>query len=780
MRSVQRVVLGLLTAALTASAQKQMGELRLQIFDATGAPLPAQVSVVSLSNQVQISGPASPGGRWSARLLPFGSYRLRVEMAAFIPLEEILEIRSEVPLERRVTLGVAPVETQVQVRDFDTLLPSSPGWKQQIGRETLESHRAAQPSRAVLQLVNTQPGWLLEANGVLHPRGSEYDTQYVIDGIPILDNRSPAFAPAFEVEELESMTVRTGGYPAEYGRKLGGVVELVTWRDERAGLHGRLMTQGGSFGTGLGHAALQYRLGRVTAGFSSQGAFTNRFLDPPVEHNFTNRATGGGATGRLEIEATDNDRLRFYVHQKRTGFLVPNEALQQAAGQRQDRTNHESLGSVSWQRVLSPRWLLDARGMGREVSAALWSNSLSTPILADQDRAMREAYGAVSASSSFGRHAVKFGFETSQTALRERFGYQITDPSYFLEDGELEFPVNFRFLGRRRGSEAGAYVQDTIRAGAFTLNAGLRWDRYSLLVKENYVSPRAGIAWNWDAAGLVLRANYDRAVTTPAVENLLLASSQEAWQLTEETTGLPLRPARGNFYEAGFSKRLAGRLRLDGAVYRRDIRDFADDDVFLNTGVSFPISFDRARIQGVEAKLELPEWRGVTGFISYSNLSGTGFLPLTGGLFLEEDSAELLASRDSFRITQDQRNTVQTRFRYQFHRRAWAAAGFWYNSGLPFERESDDEFDDLDQLRERFGQRVLDQVSIPRGRVRPSHSIDLSAGVEIWREEGRSATLQADLLNTANRLNLINFAGLFSGTAIGIPRMFSLRLDIKF
>jgi hypothetical protein len=375
---------------------------------------------------------------------------------------------------------------------------------------------------------------------------------------------------------------------------------------------------------------------------------------------------------------------------------------------------------------------------------------------------------------------MKLGFETSQTGLRERFGYQISDPSYFADDGELDFPIRFRFVDRRRGNEAAGYIQDTIRAGAFTISAGLRWDRYSLLVKENYVSPRAGLAWNWDAAGVVFRATYDRAVTTPAVENLLLASSREAWQLTEETTGLPLRPARGHFYEAGFSKRLAGRLRLDGAVYRRDIRDFADDDVFLNTGVSFPISFDRARIQGVEAKLELPDWRGITGFVSYSNLSGTGFLPLTGGLFLEEDSASLLASRDSFPITQDQRHTVQTRFRYQFHRRLWAAAGFWYNSGLPFEREGEDAFNDQDKLWERFGQRVLDQVNFGRGRVRPSHSVDLSVGAEIWREEGRSATVQADLLNATNRLNLINFAGLFSGTAIGIPRMFSVRLDLKF
>ena len=59
----------------------------------------------------------------------------------------------------------------------------------------MQQRTTALPGRALADLVNTQPGWLLEANGILHPRGSEYQTQYVVDGLPLTDNRSPAFAP---------------------------------------------------------------------------------------------------------------------------------------------------------------------------------------------------------------------------------------------------------------------------------------------------------------------------------------------------------------------------------------------------------------------------------------------------------------------------------------------------------------------------------------------------------------------------------------------------------
>jgi hypothetical protein len=41
--------------------------------------------------------------------------------------------------------------------------------------------------------VNSQPGWLYEGNAVLHPRGAECQTKLVVDGIPLIDNRSPGF-----------------------------------------------------------------------------------------------------------------------------------------------------------------------------------------------------------------------------------------------------------------------------------------------------------------------------------------------------------------------------------------------------------------------------------------------------------------------------------------------------------------------------------------------------------------------------------------------------------
>jgi hypothetical protein len=83
-------------------------------------------------------------------------------------------------------------------------------------------------------------------------------------------------------------------------------------------------------------------------------------------------------------------------------------------------------------------------------------------------------------------------------------------------------------------------------------------------------------------------------------------------------------------------------------------------------------------------------------------------------------------------------------------------------------------------LVEEFGQRVVDRVNLNDGRVRPLLSVDLSSAVDLYKKESRAVRLQGDILNLNDRLNVINFASVFSGTAIGSPRAFSLRLRFDY
>jgi hypothetical protein len=295
------------------------------------------------------------------------------------------------------------------------------------------------------------------------------------------------------------------------------------------------------------------------------------------------------------------------------------------------------------------------------------------------------------------------------------------------------------------------------------VSAGVRWDHYQLLVDQSAVSPRFGAAWYWPAGDIVFRASFDRIFQTPAFENLLLSSSAVVTSLSDNVLRLPVRPSHGNFYDAGFAKGLFGKIRLDADYYRRAVNDFADDDVPLNTGVSFPIAFRKAEIRGVEVKLEIPRWGPVSGFVSYSNMLGVGFFPVTGGLFLGSDAAGVLSATDHFPITQDQRNTVRSRFRYQVAPRIWMAFGGSYGSGLPVEFGGS-----YQEALAQYGPRITSRVNFDRGRVRPSLSLNASVGVVLWQKERQRVRLQGDVQNLTDRLNVIDFAGVFSGTALGM------------
>lgn len=762
-----------LLAGRAANAQRARGELRIEVLDPLGAAVPTQAELVSDVNQFHRTFHVGLDGRYVVQDLAFGVYRLSLSTEGFAPWSGLVEVRSEVPVRVSVTLGLAPVATQVQVSDSATLLdPSRAGTVYSVGRQALGEVVAAQPGRDLPDLVDGLPGWLYEAHGVLHPRGSEYDVQYVIDGLPITENRSPAFAPSFDADAIDSMRVLTANYPAEYGRKLGGVIEVVTEKNVPSGLHGQVDVVGGSFGTTNGGAGVSYSHGKDRFSLSGDGFHTERYLDPPVLANYTNRASAGGFSASYERDLSDRDRLRLTISHNVVRFLVPNELVQQDAGQRQDIADWETTGQIDFQHIVSPDLWLSVSGSVRDAAVTLSSNPLSTPVIVSQDRGYREGYVRGDVAGHHGHDDWKVGADAIFNLVRESLQYNITDPTQFDPGTQLQF----QFSDHRWDVEPSAYAQDQFRFSNWNVSAGLRFDHYGFVVHQSAWSPRVGVSRYFPFLNLLLHGSYDRIFQTPAVENLLLASSPQLASLNPTVVRLPVEPARGNYYEVGVTKSFFGKVRLDANVFRRDFRNYSDDDVLLDTGVSFPIAFAKGRIKGEEVRVEVPNWGRFSGYLSYANQIGIGQGPITGGLFLGSDASGVLTDRSQFPVSQDQRNTARARLRYQAARRLWIALGGEYGSGLPAETgDADQAF-----LLTQYGSHILNQVNLDRGRVKPNFALDAGAGLEVYRKEQRSATLQVQAANLTDRVNVINFASLFSGTAVAPPRSFSGRLKLTF
>src|SRR5277367_3286051 len=767
---MRRFIAFCLVCPLALFAQSNSGELRLKVTDPSGLPVKTTVRIVSEANQYRNILTTSDQGRLDVQRLPYGIYQLQITQPGFAEVSESLDIHSSIPTEHNIRLILPTVKQSVTVHAPNTLIdPDQAGAVSQIGSASIQDRLGSVPGRSLQDLVNSQPGWLYEGNAVLHPRGSEYQTQFVVDGIPLTDNRSPSFGPEIEADDVQSMSIYTAGIPAEYGRKMGGIVEVNTLQDSDPGFHGQVVLSGGSFDSAGAFTQAQYVWGNNTLGVSASGSMTDHYLNPVVPQNYSNTGTLGDFSVHYQRDLTPKDRLSFILRHEISRYDIPNELVQQAAGQRQTADNIETMGIVSYQHTFSPNVVLDLRGMVRDNANDFYSNDNSTPIQVFQHNWFREGYFKGTVTVDHGRHEWKFGVESDNTYLHENFSYIITDPTQFDDDT----PPTFGFQGNRPDLEQSAFMQDLFHAGNWTITAGLRWDHYQLLINKQAFHPRVAISRYFPSAGIVLHFSYDRVFQTPSFENILLSSSTAVEALSDNFLRLPVQPSDGNYYEAGLTKVFFGKFRLDANYFRRLVNNYADDDQISHTPISFPIAFRKSIIYGAEAKIDLPDWHRFSGYVSYSYILGNAFNPVTGGLFLGDDA--MIPLTGHFPDSQDQRNTVRGRLRYQLTKRVWIAGGVQFDSGLPFEFDGDPA-----TVLAEYGQQVLNRINFDRGRINPAFQVNASVGATVYKSERLKMRLQVDGQNLNNVLNVIDFGGLFSGNAIGPSRSLSLRLSTSF
>ena len=237
---------------------------------------------------------------------------------------------------------------------------------------------------------------------------------------------------------------------------MGGIVEVNTARDSREGFHGQVVLSGGSFDTAGGYTMLQYLSGKNLFGISASGAMTSYYLSPPVTQNFTNTGTTGDFAGRYERDLSQSDRLTLMFRHELARYDIPNEQVQQAAGQRQNGDNFENLGIATYQHIFSSNVVADFRAMVRDNSSGLSSNPSSTPIIAFQANHFNEGYFNGTVSIHRGNQEWKAGVESDNLFLHEHFADVITDPSQFaifaFVDAVLIKPLPYRDPARLVGA----------------------------------------------------------------------------------------------------------------------------------------------------------------------------------------------------------------------------------------------------------------------------------------------------------------------------------------
>jgi outer membrane receptor protein involved in Fe transport len=783
----------------TVFAQARIGTVQGVVKDPGGALVPnAQITVTQPVTGYRQTTQTDAQGSFKLVNLPFNTYKVRAEATGFQPDEESIDLESTIPLTVDLSLSLEQTTAAVTVTTDNAAMlePDRTSSDTDIGQTILERPVGAAPSRAIESIVASTPGFVTDDNGRMHPRGSESQVQYVVDGVPITDNMSAIFSTSLDARTLRTVEVLTGGIPAEFGDKLAGVINVNTRSGLEGPTQGGISFSGGSFSTGetaVDFATHTKKLGFLTNLSSST---SQRYLDPPALDNFHNFGRTGKAFFRLDYQFDANNTLRGVFNFGGSNFQVPNRFNQELDGQDQRQRLRDNSQNISFQHIFSPNTVAQFSFFHRQNNAKLISNTLSTPVVANQDRTLQNYGGIGSLSVTRSSHNIKFGGQFTITPVDEHFSFYPTEqfPDLVDEVGNVfPNPVNnfnvanpFVFNQSKTGRTLSAYVQDRFTVFKnLTLDLGVRYDNYKLLISEQELSPRLAVAYYIPKTQTTLRASYNRLFQPPPAENLLLASSSAAAALSPIsvlqgiTTVQPILPDKQNAFEAGAQQLLSKLFRLNLTVYQKRIENFSDKDQFFETGVIFPIAISSGRVTGEELRLESTDMHGFHGFVSYANSRAFGVTPITGGLFLGEDPQDLFLHGLKFANDHDQRNEAQFHVSYN-HRPSGLYASFSgrYDSGVPADVEPGTTLAEF--VAQGFDPRLFNEIDFQRGRVRPRTVLDFSVGADLMQKERVSMNVQFDVQNLTNELFLFNFQSVFSGTHVGYPRLFSGRLSLRF
>src|SRR5262249_25115629 len=371
-------------------------------------------------------------------------------------------------------------------------------------------------------MVQTEAGVVTDDNQRIHVRGSESNVQTVVNGVPITDNMSAMFSTSIDPRTSSQVEVITGGIPAEFGHTLGAVVNLTTKSGLNMPISGSLSGGIGSLQTGDVAATFGGHAGKFGWFTSLSGSTTHRYLDPPGIENFHNVGRTANNLTAFDFNPNPNDFFKVTLMFGGSNFMVPNRLDQEIAGRDQRQRLGSYSESLSWHPLFTQPLLSALSVCHRTSTAELISNPLSSPVVAFQNRTLTNYGFQASLSYANHGHTFKTGVQYTRTPIDERFSFYPTAAESFppittlsgtvVQNPVLQFSAGnpFLFKARATGDEISAFVQDRFSPlKNLTLDLGVRYDHYRLLIHEDAVSPRIGLAYFIPRTRTVLRLSYN-------------------------------------------------------------------------------------------------------------------------------------------------------------------------------------------------------------------------------------------------------------------------------
>jgi hypothetical protein len=232
-------VIALLCVSAVA-AQETTGRIEGRIVDDQSLPVPG-VTVTATGPQGEKTAITDAEGRFTVPFLTPGTYQLRAELQGFKSIEQTginVSLGQTVDLELKLEVGgiAQTVEVSGAAPPIDTRSTTTGA--------VIDSDlvRTLPIGRRITDVTYMAPGVSNSGSvGRQNPSisgGSGLDNQYVIDGVNITNQGYGAvgsysifhgsLGTAVPLDFFKEVQVKSGGYEAEFGQSMGGVVNVIT------------------------------------------------------------------------------------------------------------------------------------------------------------------------------------------------------------------------------------------------------------------------------------------------------------------------------------------------------------------------------------------------------------------------------------------------------------------------------------------------------------------------------------------------------------------------
>lgn len=758
----------------------------------------ANVSVIDAHGETVRKVKTSQVGAFTFFPINFGDYTVLVESSAFPAYRTQVHVGSggTANVDVVLTKAGASKEMVIKVSAKRKLVQAKESRSSvEISHEQIQNLPQSDQIKLPKLIATTTPGVVSGAFGQLFIRGNHANIQYQIDGVQLPESPSNTFGEAFTPRNIDHMEVITGGIPAEYGQRLGAVVNIISKTgSETPG--GTAELNYGSYNTFSPTATYggSNASGNLHYYFSANYNRTDRGLDTPQPASPLNLTQSGSldqggtdaihdsAHGHTEFAKIDwiadnQNKLSFILFNNYSFFQIPTYP---SSFNPKDpffdpgfTDPKYGAGPFNW----TPANTDDSQAESNAYAMTVWKHTFSERSFLQVAPYYKYSYINVNNDPSNDLNAVIGQIPTAEpSSFSEARGVHNvgvkTDYTLRVNDSHLvKTGVQFQYsksfgnisVGNQNsttqanindtGYTEGIYLQDDFTIiKPLVLSAGLRFDAVQFTFggtssSESALQPRVGLSYMIDDKTKV-HGFYGRLFQPASIENLRKQIDDSQLPNKVVLQDYSINSEKDNYFEVGVARELPAEQVIEVNAYYKSSTDMLDDAQLLNTSIAQPYNYATGYAYGLEASVHGNITPEITHYVNYSYEIAKG-KGLTGGF------SGLTGSADYQFLDHVQIHTLNAGLTYRKNH-FWATSQFLFGSGL---RTGEDNSKSL-----------------------PSHfTMDATVGYEFTGDSWWTQfKVSADVLNIFNNVYPVTIANGFNGSHYAAGRTFFVHLVKNF